>query len=254
VWDKDQEYTIGTWGYSGGATYFVYDPISNTMDDKLFQSERWGLMSYLFDVSNGQYQVTLYFAEIYFTQSAKRVFNVEIEGQSVLNKYDIFAAVGHDVATQKQFTINVADNQLNIDFIADIEDPKIAAIQVMRITNTNTYQYLTENQSEVTPWARPEQFVLHQNYPNPFNLETQIRYELAVPAQVNLAIYNSLGQLYKTLQSGEYQAGIYETNWNGRDDNSFPVASGMYLLKLTITPLNAEFAPLVQTRRLLLVK
>ncbi|MCI0514859.1 T9SS type A sorting domain-containing protein, partial [candidate division KSB1 bacterium] len=254
VWDKDQEYTIGNWGYSGGATYSVYDPITNTMDYKLFQSERWGSMSYLFDVSNGQYQVTLYFAEIYFTQSAKRVFDVEIEGQSVLNRYDIFAEVGHDVATQKQFTVTVADNQLNLDFIAAIEDPKISAIQVRRITNTNTYQFLTEHPSDVTPAAQPAQFVLHQNYPNPFNLETQIRYELAAPAQVHLAIYNSLGQLHKILQSGEYQAGIYETNWNGRDANDFPVASGMYLLKMTITPLNAELAPFVQTRRLLLAK
>jgi hypothetical protein len=48
----------------------------------------------------------------------------------------------------------------------------------------------------------PQKYVLHQNYPNPFNSLTTIVYEIANKAEVNIVLYNALGQMVRTLVNG----------------------------------------------------
>ena len=90
-------------------------------------------------------------------------------------------------------------------------------------------------------------FGLGANYPNPFNPETQIAYTLSMAGPVELAIYNILGQRVRILVQEIQAAGSYQVVWNGRNDNSAPVASGIYLYRLSSTQE-------VQVRRLLLLK
>ena len=59
IFDADQEYTGGGWGYVGGNTWSTSDPISNTTDDQLYQTEHWGMSAYRFTVDNGDYEVIL---------------------------------------------------------------------------------------------------------------------------------------------------------------------------------------------------
>jgi hypothetical protein len=66
-------------------------------------------------------------------------------------------------------------------------------------------------------------FTLHQNYPNPFNPETIISYNLSVSSNVDLSIYNVLGQKVATLVRGKQKAGNYQVKWNATD-----FASGIY--------------------------
>ena len=61
----------------------------------------------------------------------------------------------------------------------------------------------------------PKVFALGQNYPNPFNPGTQIKYQLPVAAQVNLAIYNILGRQVRTLVDERKAAGFYSVHWEG---------------------------------------
>jgi len=49
-------------------------------DPKLYQTERYGNFTYQFTVPNGGYNVTLKFAEFYWTSAGKRIFNVAING------------------------------------------------------------------------------------------------------------------------------------------------------------------------------
>ncbi len=79
----------------------------------------------------------------------------------------------------------------------------------------------------------PESFSLHDAYPNPFNPGTTIEYALRQPTEVNLSIYNVLGQRVVTLQDGVKSAGRHLAVWNGQDDRDQPVASGVYLYRLT---------------------
>ncbi len=86
----------------------------------------------------------------------------------------------------------------------------------------------------------PENFALLQNYPNPFNPTTSIRFRIpvaanGVAARTQLVIYNLLGQRVRTLIANEaLPAGvIHVRQWDGKDGNGRPVASGVFLYKLS---------------------
>ena len=72
------------------------------------------------------------------------------------------------------------------------------------------------------------EFALHQNYPNPFNPETTIKFSIPNTQDVNLSVYNMLGQRVVTLFSGELQGGSHIAKWHAGD-----IASGVYIYKLT---------------------
>ncbi len=80
--------------------------------------------------------------------------------------------------------------------------------------------------------SKPPRFSLHQNYPNPFNPETKIRFVLPVGSEVSLTIYNLHGQKIRRLDSGYKETGSYEVIWDGRDDHSLAVPSGVYVVRL----------------------
>lgn len=78
----------------------------------------------------------------------------------------------------------------------------------------------------------PNGFELSQNYPNPFNPTTEIKFSLSEAGHVLLEIYNINGQLVTTLADGQFDAGWHTIEWNSRDNNDQPVASGIYLYRL----------------------
>jgi hypothetical protein len=88
----------------------------------------------------------------------------------------------------------------------------------------------------------PTEFSLAQNYPNPFNPVTTINYDLAATVQVELLVYNSLGQQVATLVNDTQPAGRYSVSFDGSR-----LASGLYLYRLSA----GDF---VQTERMLLLK
>lgn len=79
----------------------------------------------------------------------------------------------------------------------------------------------------------PAEFSLAQNYPNPFNPETKISFSLPAESHVTLKIYNTLGQLVKTLLDTRQSNGTYSVSWDGRDASGIPVSSGVYFYRLT---------------------
>ena len=78
----------------------------------------------------------------------------------------------------------------------------------------------------------PQSFALSQNYPNPFNPHTTIRYQLPEAGYVYLAIYNVTGQRVRRLVDWDQAAGEHAVIWNGLDEASRPVASGIYFYQL----------------------
>jgi Putative Ig domain/FlgD Ig-like domain len=84
----------------------------------------------------------------------------------------------------------------------------------------------------------PSRFNLSQNYPNPFNPRTTIVFEVMASASspgsedVELIIYNLLGQKVKTLASGYYTPGEYSVEWDGTDEYGSQQASGVYFYSL----------------------
>ena len=95
-------------------------------------------MKYSFTVPNGSYLVRLYFADNYTGTHAvgARVFDVSIEGQLVFNDIDMFQAVGPHAALIRSATVTVADGQINIQFLHQVEMPLINAIEIIQQSAT----------------------------------------------------------------------------------------------------------------------
>ncbi len=79
----------------------------------------------------------------------------------------------------------------------------------------------------------PENFTLFQNYPNPFNPTTTIGYKISKASSVSLIIYNSLGQVVKTLVNSNQSVGNYNVRWNGTNELGTKVTSGIYFYRLS---------------------
>jgi len=73
---------------------------------------------------------------------------------------------------------------------------------------------------------------LKQNYPNPFNPSTLINYQLSNNSNVELTIYDVLGQKIKTLVDSIQNAGEHSVIWNAVNDSNNPVSSGIYFYRL----------------------
>jgi len=78
----------------------------------------------------------------------------------------------------------------------------------------------------------PDEFELDQNYPNPFNPSTTLSYKVGVSSQVNLTVYNALGQPVRTLVNETRPAGVHEIVWDGKDDSGNSLGSGVYFYTL----------------------
>lgn len=93
----------------------------------------------------------------------------------------------------------------------------------------------------------PLKFSLDQNYPNPFNPSTVIKYTLAHRADVELTIFNILGQSVRTLVNENLAAGDHTVVWNGLNEQGEKVSSGIYFYRI-------KTDDYVQSRKMILLK
>lgn len=118
--------------YVGGSEGSATDPIAQTEDDTLYQSERWGTFSYHFPVKAGTYDVDLHMVEAWYgpAQAGSRVFNVEAEGETLVQDFNPLTA-GHDVAQVITLeNVEVTDGELTLAFAATMNEANVAAIVV----------------------------------------------------------------------------------------------------------------------------
>ena len=93
----------------------------------------------------------------------------------------------------------------------------------------------------------PKNYGLNQNYPNPFNPSTTIKFGVPVASSVKLVVYNTLGQEVKTLVNKYHEAGYFEINWDGTNNQLSKVPSGLYIYKM-------QAGDFVQSKKMILVK
>lgn len=150
-WESDDPSVYSNEATAQSFTFSVSNPIN--LDDasvpvgtpaSIFQTERWDStdgveMQYDFAVTPGDYQVRLYFAETFDGTAAvgARVFDVLIEGQTVLANYDVFAKVGAFKGVVETFQVT-SDGTLDIDFSHGIENPAIKAIEILSVPTSDT--------------------------------------------------------------------------------------------------------------------
>jgi hypothetical protein len=102
----------------------------------VYQTERYGqTMGYSFPglTPGASYTVRLHFAEIFWTMTGQRVFNVTLDGQAVLSNFDIVAAAGGPLkAIVSEFTIPVPSNgQIDIGFTTVVDNAKVSGIEIL---------------------------------------------------------------------------------------------------------------------------
>lgn len=81
----------------------------------------------------------------------------------------------------------------------------------------------------------PVTYEVGANYPNPFNPTTMIDYQLPQRSDVQLVVYNTLGQKVRTLVNETVSAGTHSVVWDGKDEAGQGVASGIYLYRFITT-------------------
>jgi hypothetical protein len=111
-----------------------------------------------------------------------------------------------------------------------------------RVLYVNRYEYLDVEDSTI-----PSDFALHGNYPNPFNPTTQIRFDLPNKNDVNINIYNILGQKVKVFSMPNTPAGTHTITWDATNQSGQPLSAGVYLYQM----ISEDF---VKTRKMILLK
>lgn len=133
TWSADTNFSGGT-PSSFTQTVTIPTSVTSSPPQNLFKNQRYGVMTYTIPnlTAGKQYSVKLLFAEEYYSAVGQRVFNVAINGASVLSNFDIRATAGaSNTAVEKAFTATAnSSGQIVIAFSAITDLPAINGIQV----------------------------------------------------------------------------------------------------------------------------
>jgi hypothetical protein len=181
-------------------------------------------------VSNGTYTVVLHFAEIYWTTVGSRLFDVTIEGNKVLDNYDIFQKVGANTATKETFTVNVTDGMLNINFSAAVTDggkdrPKVSAIEIL---SGSSARLITNVPAVSEPVLQSVTNLPVKAWPNP-----SVSGQFAITAgtlqgEINYSLFSSSGALLKRGKLTDQPASVLFLDFSRE-----MLVTGVYHLHLT---------------------
>jgi hypothetical protein len=158
----------------------------------------------------------------------------------VVRNQENYPIMGATITAGQFTTTTTANGSYNLLLPADVYTVVCSAptynaqtqlnvlISVSQTTTLNFTLSPVANIDEVQVLAT----ALNGNYPNPFNPETTISYDVKNPAPVKIEIFNTKGQLIRTLVNETKSKGQYRIIWNGKDNNGNPVASGVYQYRM----------------------
>jgi hypothetical protein len=122
-------------GYLQGTSFSTASAIAATTDAALYQDLRYsasGPLSYQFVVANGSYTVNLKFAELFFSAAGQRVFDVAINGTTVISHLDVFASAGAaNKALDVSYPVTVNAGVIAITLTPVAGLPALNAIEIL---------------------------------------------------------------------------------------------------------------------------
>jgi len=151
-------------------------------------------------------------------------------------RHIMFLAAGPEIKSGFSSSVprRIPDMAVTVGHILDFEKPKATGEVMAEILKKTDIKFKGNT---------PSDFALGQNYPNPFNPSTTVSYQLSASDDVDLSIYNNLGQKVYALFLGRRSAGIHQIKWNAQN-----FAGGIYFCRMTA---GTGFS---QTRKLVLLK
>lgn len=170
--------------------------------------------------------------------------------------------VWDSLVTATNYTLNISTDSLFNNIILSQNSNQASYLVESGVLNDNTDYYWrvrTNNNGGISPWSEtfmfkilltdvededqlPTEFALMQNYPNPFNPSTRIKYSVPQSSNVELKVFDILGNEVATLVNEEQSAGNYKVNFDAAG-----LSSGMYFYKL-------QTDNFVETKKMLLLK
>jgi hypothetical protein len=166
----------------------TFDPIHGTRDWTLFQSFRFGRhkLSYEFPLADGDYRVELYFAEPWHGTGGSektdaeglRLFDVAVNGETVINDLDLWAEAGHDGALRRVVNATVRGGKMTISF------PEVKAgqaiISAIAIARKGEGEPMAKADTDFS-WAAQEEVVMEKTpkelLPEDKNAREQVSYK-----------------------------------------------------------------------------
>jgi uncharacterized protein (DUF362 family) len=145
---------------SGGSQRSVTNTITvsgvtNAAPAAVYQTERYGNSTYTLPnlTAGNQYTVRLHFAELYQTATGKRVFNVAINGTTVLSNFDIYAAAGTNYkAVVRDFNATAnSSGQIVITFTTVTDNATIEGIEILTSTPNSAPSIVTAAAASPNP-------------------------------------------------------------------------------------------------------
>lgn len=127
-------------------------------------------------------------------------------------------------------------------YLYDISEGKVIDMNKfttydVNLSSASLFQVYYGNKQFIEENLRPEVIHLGQSFPNPFSGITSIPFTLAKSNQnynVQLSVFNLMGQKVKVLAEGEFQPGFYQVEWHGDNENNEIQPTGVYVYKLFV--------------------
>ena len=199
------------------------DAIPEKTPHELFSSDRStekDSLSWNFPVDEGgEVEVRLYFAETYFEETNKRVFDVAIENTVTLSDFDIVAEAGKNKAIMKSFK-TTSDGTLDINLIKIKHNPSISGMEIICLNNRCNSKKLIMSGAE---WSQDK--ISASAYPNPFADKLMVNFTTDQPEKVSVRIYNSVGEVLK-----EVEVSLSNNSEIQMDLSGLP--TGVYFMKI----------------------
>lgn len=122
--------------YNIGTAFNTTNAIDNTTDDNLYQSERYaGDFTYTsLTIPNGTYTVRLHFAELFWTVTDRRIFDIFINNVLFLNDYEIVAVTGGAfiAVIEEKTNVAVSGGVIDVRLVSSKDNGKLNGIEFIQ--------------------------------------------------------------------------------------------------------------------------
>ena len=196
---------------------------------EVYFSDDWGKITFL-DNSGKSYSLYLVNDDVdlnlYEIPPAppENSFDIRFESgriaESIENDYQTVLLRGID------YPVKVKVKNINIsleDESGTIINTEIYSGEEFTINNEAVNKLLVLSGEEMIP----NEYLLSQNYPNPFNPSTKIKFDVPFDSQVELNVYNILGELVSTIVNDYLKAGQHEFEFTAAN-----ISSGIYIYRI----------------------